>query len=77
MRNFDEILRKDVVYDSFRSHKKLGLHPLFRRYCFGKTTGGGGQIDPSLPAVLGLSKKMERNYFTKIASKGVTGNKDF
>ena len=37
-------------------HKKPGFHPLFRRYIFRKTAGGGGQIDPpSLPpAVLGL-----------------------
>ena len=35
-----------------RCHKKLGFHHLFRRYIFGKTTGGGDQIDP--PAFLGL-----------------------
>ena len=38
---------------NIKSHKKKRFHPLFRRYIFRKTTGGGGQIDP--PAVLGLS----------------------
>ena len=35
--NFSEIFRKDVTYD-IKSHKKPGLHPLSRRYIFGKTT---------------------------------------
>ena len=51
LRDFNEIFRKDVPYDNFKSHKKTGFHPLFRIYNFQKTTGGG-QIDP--PAVLGL-----------------------
>ena len=29
------------------------FHPLYRRYIFQKTTGGG-QIDPPPPAILGL-----------------------
>ena len=33
---------------------KPGFPPLFRRYIFRKTTGRVGQIDPTLPAVLGL-----------------------
>ena len=48
MRNFNEIFRKDVTYDNVKSHKKPGLHPVSRRYIFGKATrggGGGGQID--------------------------------
>ena len=40
MRNFNEIFRKDVPYDNFKSHKKPGFHPLFRRYNFQKTSGG-------------------------------------
>ena len=34
--------------DNIKRHKKAGLHPLSRKYSFGKTTGGG-QIDPHLP----------------------------
>ena len=46
MRNFNEIFRKDVTYNIVKSHKKTGLHPVCRRYIFGKVTrGGGGQID--------------------------------
>ena len=47
------MFRKDLPYDNFKSHKKTGFHPLFRRYNFQKTTGVGGQIDPH-PAVLEL-----------------------
>ena len=32
--------------NNMKSHKKPRLKPLFRKYSFGKTTGGG-QIDPS------------------------------
>ena len=41
--------QKNVTYDNIKSHKKPGLHPLSRRYIFGKTTGGvkGAQIDLS------------------------------
>ena len=41
MRNFNEILRKDVPYDNSKSHKKTEFHPLSRRYIFRRTTGGG------------------------------------
>ena len=40
LRNFNEIFRKNVNYDNIKSHKKSEFHPLFRRYIFGKTTGG-------------------------------------
>ena len=40
LRSLNEIFRKDVTYDNVRSHKKLGLHPLSRRYIFEKTTEG-------------------------------------
>ena len=46
MRNFNEFFRKNVAYDNKKSHKKPGLHRLFRRNISGKTTGGD-QIDPS------------------------------
>ena len=39
-------------YDNVKSHKKPGFYPLFKKYIFRKTTGGTGQIDPSV--VLGL-----------------------
>ena len=56
MRKFNEIFRKGVFQGNIKSHKSPGLHPVFRRYIFQKTTGGGGarQIDPV--AVLGLIK---------------------
>ena len=40
-----------MPYDDIKSHKKPAFQPLFRRYTFQKTTGGGAQIDS---AVLGL-----------------------
>ena len=43
--NFQE--RCDLC--NINSHKKVGFYPLFRRYIFGKPTGG----EP--PAVLGLT----------------------
>ena len=50
LRNFNEILRKDLTYDNIKSHKKPGFHPFFRGYIFRKTKGAGeGQIDPALP----------------------------
>ena len=30
LRNFYEILRKDVTYNNIKSHKKPGIHPLSR-----------------------------------------------
>ena len=47
MKNFNEIFRKDVTYNNIKSHKKSGLHPLSKRYIFGNTTGGEGQIKPA------------------------------
>ena len=59
MRNFNEILRKDVTYDNIKSHKKPGFQPPFKRYIFAKTTGlgGGGEVKLT-PVVLGLRSKM-------------------
>ena len=60
MRNFNEIFRKDVTYDNIKSHKKTGFHSLFRRYIFGKTTGGSNRP----PAFLRLKTegcKMSKN----------------
>ena len=28
---------KDMTYDNIKNHKKIGFHPLFRIYIFGKT----------------------------------------
>ena len=66
LRNFNEFFRNDVPYDNFKSHKKPGFHPLFRRYNFRKTTGGRGcQTDPPSVA-LGLNKERYRlKKFTK------------
>ena len=50
MKNFNEIFRKDVTYDSIKSHKKPGLQPLSRRYIFGKTTGVGFNLTLPPPA---------------------------
>ena len=46
--NFNEIFRKDVPYNNFKSCKKLGFYPLLRRYNFEKTKRGG-QTDPPPP----------------------------
>ena len=73
MRNLNEIFRKDVAYDNFKSYKKPGFHPLFRRYNFRKTTGGGGGVKltspppPAPPAVLGLTA-FSRFLFCKKSS---------
>ena len=40
MMNLTEIFGKNVTYDNIRSHRKSGLHPLFRKHSFGKTTWG-------------------------------------
>ena len=37
-KNFKEIFRKNVPYDTIKSHKNPRFHPLFTRYVFGKTT---------------------------------------
>ena len=37
----------DVTYDNIKCRKKAGLHPLFARYVFGKTKGGGSDWSPS------------------------------
>ena len=42
MKNFNEVLRKDVAYDNIKSHKSAKLHPLSRKHIFGETIGGGG-----------------------------------
>ena len=46
------IFKKDVTHNNIKSHKKPEFYPLFRRYIFQKTTGGGPADLP--PAVLGL-----------------------
>ena len=53
LRNFNQILRKDVTYDNIKSQKKTRFHPLFRRYIFRKITG---EVKLTTPAVLGLNK---------------------
>ena len=50
MRNFNEILRKDVPYDNFKSHKIQDFTLCLEDTIFKKPqrvggTGGGGQID--------------------------------
>ena len=55
--------------------KKSRFYPLFRRYIFRKTTGGGIKLIPS-PAVLGLKYQLhtgieetKENYYTKVSSR--------
>ena len=64
MTNSNEIFKKDMPYDNFKSHKKPRFHPLFRRYNFEKAAGeGGGQIDPR-PFVLVL-KILKKHGFNQ------------
>ena len=35
--NFDEILEENVTHNNINSHKKAGLHPVCKKYIFGKT----------------------------------------
>ena len=57
--------KKDATYDNIKSHKKTGLHPLSRRYIFGKTTGEGhiGPRPSSLLRVKELSLKQIKLIF--------------
>ena len=38
-------------YDNNKSHKKPGLHPLSRRYIFGKTAGGSNWTKNTIESV--------------------------
>ena len=38
LRNFNDIFKKDVTYDNIKILTKTGLHPLSKRYIFGKTS---------------------------------------
>ena len=41
-----------------KATKKTGFQPLFRRYIFGKTIGGGGlNLPPPLKVFLGLKEE--------------------
>ena len=51
MRNFNEIFRKDVTYHNIKSPKKPGLHSIFEKHIFGKTTV---RVKLTLSAFLGL-----------------------
>ena len=47
-----EIFRKDVTFENIKSHKKPGLHLLFRRCIFQKTASGGVKLTPLSPPLL-------------------------
>ena len=36
LRNFNEIFRKDMTYNSIKSHNKPRFHPLSRKYSSGR-----------------------------------------
>ena len=46
---FNEIFRKGVAYDNNKSHKKIGLHLLFEKYIFGKTSEREVKFTPVSP----------------------------
>ena len=48
MRNFNELFMKNVTYGNVKSHKKVALHPLSRKYIFGKTIRGWSRFDVSV-----------------------------
>ena len=54
-----------MTYDHIKIHKKAGFHALFRRYIFGKTTGGGSNWPP---AFLGLKCReyVSNEHFEKL-----------
>ena len=51
-----------MPYDNIKSHKKPGFHPLFGRYIFRETTGGGQFAPPRAPAVLGLRSLQIKSF---------------
>ena len=60
---------KYVTYDYIKSYKRPGSHPLSRTYIFGKTTGEGVKLTPSLLRVKkAKSKKVGKS--TKIKFTG-------
>ena len=54
-RNFSEIFRNNVTYDSIESYKKLGVQPLSRKHNFGKNTGRSNWS----PTFLGLKQQLD------------------
>lgn len=59
MKNFNEVFRKNVAFDDIKSHKKVGIHALSRKYIFGKTIGSEIKLIP-LPLNL-FRVKMKKN----------------
>ena len=53
LRNFNEILRKDMTHDNIKGHKKTGFPPPFKRCIFRKTTVGGAGFGLSKFAAIG------------------------
>ena len=50
-RNCKKTFKKDLAYGNINSHKKAGLHPLWRKYIAGKITVGI-QSNPPTPSSL-------------------------
>ena len=50
----------DSLYDNIKSHEKLGLYPLTRRYIFGENTKWG-QVDLSAISRLRKETMVYRN----------------
>ena len=70
MRNFNEILRKDVIYGNIKSNKKTGLNHFSQKHNFGKTTGEADQTDrPSLFRIIARTNVADKFYNIYFSSK--------
>ena len=57
LKNFNEIITKDMPYYSIKNHEKPGFHPFFRRYIFQKMTRVGAKLTPHSGFVVKTSSK--------------------
>ena len=66
MRNFNDILRKDVFFDNIKKPRKQGFILSPENLFLGKIKRGGSQFDPSPPAFLGLRETEPFKHTWKI-----------
>ena len=64
--NFNDICCKNLLQDNVKCQQKLRLHFLSKKYNFGKTNCGRGQINiPSLSWVNKVTRPFCQHYWNK------------